>query len=131
MDGSDLLEYVKRAALEAVDASAPCEIKFGVVQSVSPLRIGVEQRLVLSESMLILPKRLTDHTIKISGGNVRDFYYLSDNFGETDEVQPPHVHAVGEMEIVVHNSLEIGDEVILIRQRGGQKFLIFDRRVVV
>ncbi len=121
-----MLEFVKRAALQAVGASFPCEIKLGAVSGVEPLKITVEQRLVLSDAQLIVPKRLTDHTVKIVGGNVRDFYYLSENRDSSAEVSPPHFHAVGEMEIEVHNALKIGDEVILIRQQGGQKYLVFD-----
>lgn len=126
MDGFSILEYIKRAALEAVGASAPCEIKLGVVGSVKPLGVMLEQRVTLTEKQLILPRRFTDHAVRISGGNVGGFYFLSDDRSDTDEVKPPHVHALGEMEITVHGALEIGDNVILIRQQGGQKYLIFD-----
>lgn len=120
------MEYVKRAALQAVGASFPCEIKYGFVTGVKPIKITVEQRLVLSERQLIVPRRFTDHSVKITGGNVRDFYYVSDNRDSSKPLAPPHFHAVGDMEIEVHGALEIGDEVILIRQQGGQKYLIFD-----
>lgn len=125
--GEDLLEVVKRAALSAVESSFPCELRFGVVVGVQPLRIGVEQRLVLSEAQLILPRRFSDHSVRISGGNVRDFYFSGEAPDAAAEpVSPPHVHAVADMEITVHGALRVGDEVILIRQQGGQKYLIFD-----
>ena len=124
MNGSEILNDIKIAALDAVEAGCPCEIKYGTVTSVKPLLVRLEQRITLSEEALILPRKFTDHKLKISAGNVCD-YFLGDN-SETEPVSPPHVHAVGDMEITVHGELNIGDNLILIRQQGGQKFLIFD-----
>lgn len=126
MDGADLLKYVKLAALQAVGASMPCEIRLGNVVSEEPLKIMVEQRLVLGAEQLILPRRLTRHKVKIKGGNVNDFYYLSQNWDKSKPLDSPHFHAVGEMEIEVFGELKVDDEVILIRQQGGQKYLVFD-----
>ena len=33
----------------------------------------------------------------------------------------------GQKQITVHNGLKTGDEVILIRQQKGQKFVVMDR----
>lgn len=133
MNGSAILSDIKTAALEAVGASAPCEIKFGTVTSVKPLLVRLEQKITLSSEALILPRRFTVHKVKITAGNVADFYYLSDDVSEnvsensgSEPVEPPHKHAVGDMEITVHGGLKAGDKLILLRQQGGQKFLIFD-----
>jgi hypothetical protein len=38
-----------------------------------------------------------------------------------------HRHSIeGKKEITVHNSLVVGDEVILLRQQGGQKYVVWD-----
>ena len=84
----------------------------------------LEQRITLSAEALILPKKFTDHTVKISGKNIGDFYFSPD--GSSEPVDPPHTHAVGEIEITVRGGLKAGDKLILIRQQGGQKYLIFD-----
>lgn len=126
MNGAEILNDIKIAALEAVSAACPCEIKYGTVTSVKPLLVRLEQRVTLSGEMIILPKKFTDHRVKISGGNVCDFYFSSGENSSTEPVDPPHVHAVGEMEITVYGGLNIGDKLILIRQQGGQKYLIFD-----
>lgn len=122
--GSEILNDIKKAALEAVSAACPCEIKFGTVTSVKPLTVRLEQKILLSGEALILPRKFTDHTVKISGKNIGDFYFSSGSSAEP--VDPPHTHALGEMEITVHVGLNVGDKLILIRQQGGQKFLIFD-----
>ena len=126
MSGNELLNDIKTAALEAVSASYPCEIKFGTVTSVKPLAVRLEQRIILSADMLIVPQKFTDHKIKITAGNVKDFYFGGDENSDAQPVIPPHQHAVGDLEITVHGELNVGDKLILIRQQGGQKFLIFD-----
>ena len=55
------------------------------------------------------------------------FYYTGDVNSGTAPVSPSHVHAVGTIEVTVHNGLAVGDGVILIRQQEGQKFIVVDR----
>ena len=52
-DVTDFLKAIKRAALEAVEASKPVTVCRGKVQSVSPLKISVGQKMILSEKQLI------------------------------------------------------------------------------
>lgn len=127
-DAVELLKTIKRAALDAVDASKPVQVCFGKVTSASPLKILVEQKLPLGEGQLILTRNVTNFKTYITGGNVKNYYYTgSDTNGGTAPVVPSHVHAIGKVQITVHNGLVVGDEVILIRQQGGQKYIVVDR----
>lgn len=127
-DAVELMKTIKRAALDAVKASKPVEVCFGKVTSASPLKILVEQKLPLGEGQLILTRNVTNFKTYITGGNVKNYYYTgSDTDGGTAPVVPPHVHAIGKVQITVHNGLVVGDEVILIRQQGGQKYIVVDR----
>ena len=51
---------VKRAAVEAVQAKKPLELRFGSVSGVSPLSVKVEEKLTLTSEFLIVPQRLSD-----------------------------------------------------------------------
>lgn len=102
-DASGFLEIIKKAALEAQTAAKPVNIQFGEVRSVVPLKICVEQKLLLGEAQLILTRNVTEHRVAITVQ------------GETKK------------SIVVHNALKIGDKVILIRQQEGQEFIVVDR----
>lgn len=127
-DAVELMKTIKRAALDAVKASKPVEVCFGKVTSTSPLKILVEQKLPLGEGQLILTRNVTNFKTYITGGNVKNYYYTgSDTDGGTAPVVPSHVHAIGKVQITVHNGLVVGDEVILIRQQGGQKYIVVDR----
>jgi len=57
-DATGLLEKMKRAALEVQEASKPVNVYFGEVVSVKPLKINVEQKMVLGEGQLILTRNV-------------------------------------------------------------------------
>lgn len=127
-DATELVKLIKKSAIEAVAASKPVEICFGKVISVSPLKISVEQKMTLGEPQLVLCRNVTEYRTRITGENVKNHYYVGKLPDvSTVPVDPPHIHAVGKIEIIVHNGLVVGDEVLLLRQQGGQKYIVVDR----
>ena len=73
---------------------------------------------MLGEKQLILTKGVTDHTVDASVG-----FYTEENAGA--EV---HKHSCkGLKKIVFHCGLREGEEVILLRVEGGQRFIVLDR----
>ncbi len=126
-DANELVDTLKRAAVEAVEAGKPVNVYFGEVVSASPLKINVEQKMILGEKQLILSRNVTDFKTKITAGNIKNYYYTGDVNSGTAPVSPSHVHAVGTIEVTIHNGLAVGDEVILIRQQEGQRFIVVDR----
>lgn len=124
-DAAGLVKMMKKAAMEAVEEGRPVQICCGKVIQTAPLKIQVEQKMILGEAQLILPRSITDYKLVITGGNVQD--YSVDDTGTTAPVAPPHKHAAGTMEITVHNGLVVDDFVLLLRQQGGQKYIVLDR----
>lgn len=118
-DANDLVRVIKKAAEDANQAGYPVNVMTGTVTGVSPLTVTVEQRFTLSSAFLIVPEHLTDHKVNMSFA------------GQTDEAgDPAHRHGYGgQLTMTVHNGLKSGDSVVLIRQQGGQKYLIVDRVV--
>lgn len=84
-DYNDLLKAIKKAAVEAVEASKPVSVCFGKVTSSSPIKVLVDQKINLTKAQLILT------------------------------------------ETVTKEPLQKDDQVILLRQQGGQKYIIVDR----
>jgi len=125
-----LMKAIKRTAVEAVEAEKPVKICFGKVTGVSPLQICVEQKMTLGKHQLVLTRNVTDYKVLVSGGNVQDYCYegeLSET--HTLPLSPSHTHAIGNVEVTVYNGLAVGDEVVLLRQQGGQKYIVADRVV--
>lgn len=134
LNSTDLLKTIKKAAVEAVNASNPASLMYGTVQSVSPLTIYVDQKLILPESFIIVPQHLTDYETEITFDNpdIKQIYTTWDMQEREESTkakisfkQPSVKH-----KITVYNALKTGDKVLLLRQQGGQKFLVLDRVVV-
>ena len=120
-DAGELVRVIKKAAVEAVEAEKPAAVCFGRVMGVEPLRIFVDQRFVLGEKQLILTKGVTDHAVDASVG-----FYTEENAGAQGPERHKH-SCKGLKKIVFHCGLREGEEVILLRVEGGQRFIVLDR----
>lgn len=146
---SGLIPTIKMAAMEAVRESNPVLIKFGTVVKASPLEIKLDQNLVLrqTDGTLKLTRNVTDYRTTVSVdwpvGNLPG--HTHDYTGTTkpvDDGADPHVHDYegtttasegsslvlrGTKEITIHNSLQVGDLVVLLRVQGGKFYIALDR----
>ncbi len=123
---ADLVESMKKAALEAVENTNPCCIMYGKVTSASPLRIQVNTKLILEANQLVLTRNVTDYTVSVSAstGYVKAHSHTDSLGGGTSEAGN-HSHGISSIKIL--NALKTGEEVILIRQTGGQEYIVLDR----
>lgn len=105
-DYSEFLKVIKQAAVEAVEAGNPAAICYGQVTSASPLKILVDQKMTLGSAQLVVPQHLTDYEMdmKLKSGGTKQTY-------------------------VFYGSLKTGDKVLLVREQGGQKYIVMDRMV--
>jgi len=135
-DMTDIAKIIKRAALEAVNASDPMSIMFGNVICVEPLKINIEQRLTLGAPQLILTNNVRDHelssTMNWGTEETTHTHAYTDNGSSAVTGSTTHFHEVkGTKTITIHNALVIGDQVMLIRMQGGQKYIVLDKVVTV
>lgn len=159
-DAVEFVKTLKQTAVDAVEAEKPVNVCFGEVVSISPLKINVEQKLVLGEAQLILTRNVTDYETKVTVDWTTENATLNTNHTHTGDIdvnvdislEPEdnelevisnatgsitidnadmnlsHNHVIsGKKNITIHNGLTIGDEVILIRQQKGQKYIVIDR----
>ena len=82
----DLMESMRQIAANDRQAALPMTICFGKVIALSPFRVQIDQKLVLTKEFFIVK----------SG--------------------------------VSASSFKVGDVLILFRNEGGQKYLIFDKK---
>ena len=116
-NGTDLYNAMKVAAMNAVEASHPCDFLFGKVTSVSPLKILVEQKMTLGSAQLVLTRNVTDFSVDVS---------IDWNTEDANE----HSHKMmGVKKMTIHNGLKVGDGVVLLAKKGGQKYLVIDKVV--
>lgn len=78
------------------------DFMFGIVKGTNPLTVTIEQKMTVEKEHLIVPESLTDYTVKCEiDGSTKD--------------------------LKVKNALKTGDKIILLREQGGQRFLILDK----
>ncbi len=114
-DLSGFLNDVKRAAVDAILASKPFSFTLGVVKSTSPLKIQVDQKLELSAAQLVLTNAVRDYTVEMTVDH------------ETEETSKHKHKYKGTKKFRVHLALKTGEQVLLLRADGGQKYLVLDR----
>lgn len=95
-DFSGLMEVIKKAAMETVENGKPSGVYFGKVVSLDPFTVNISQNLPLKENVLTLGKHITDFSAGFS------------------------------VPRKMWNGLCEGDELILIREQGGQRYIIVD-----
>lgn len=111
---ADLVDALKQLSSEHNAALNPVIIATGVVVSIDPLKIQIDQKTTLLESMLRLTNAVKDHA--------------------TEVVIPPVVDSNGDFSsgtytITIKNVLKIGESVFMVRDQGGQKYTVIDRVV--
>ena len=133
VDATGLVEKIKKAACEANEAAKPVNVCFGEVVNKSPLRINVEQKMILGEGQLVLTRNVTDYMTMVTvqweteEEKIRH-KHAGGGDGDTEYAEAVHSHKIeGQKNFLMHNALEVGDEVILIRQQEGQKYIVIDR----
>lgn len=121
-----MVDAIKRAALDAVESSKPCDLRFGTVVSEAPLSIRISEQFTLPQAALIVPEHLTKHETKIT---ITADYGWKTQDEKTCANEETHNHKIlsNEHKVMVHNELKIGDKVVLIRMQGGQFYYVAGR----
>ena len=140
---ADIIQTIKKAALDAIENSSPTSVVFGTVISTNPLQIQVEQKLLLTSEFLILTKNVIDYETEASIDWNTGQESLNSSHSHTckvisnedvivsidsQNIDLTHNHTIsGRRKITIHNGLKQNDKVILLQQQGGQKFVVLDK----
>ncbi len=133
MNPSDFVKIIQDVAKNIYNNSEPPDIEFGKVESIEPLTIRVNQRLLLTEDELILTNLVKDFKvdIEVAHKTVNDDVLdtLHDHQGVAkNSFDSHHYHAYeGRKKITIYLGLKVGENVVLIKKHGGQKRLVIDR----
>lgn len=102
---TDILKIIKKIAVDAVNSQKPVNVIYGTVISTNPLRVQIDQKLILESEHLKLTKAVIDHTVDMTVNGLRQTY-------------------------TIHNGFKKGDRVTMLRAQGGQQYLVIDKEVV-
>lgn len=132
LDANDLLIAIKKASVEAVNALNPTEIRYGKVISANPLQIRLDTKMTLSDMQLVLTRNVKDYTVNVtmnwtSENAVHDHSYTDDGSSMTTGSNTHNHQVKGTKSITIHNGLKLDEKVLLLREQGGQKYIVLDR----
>lgn len=109
---NDIFEKIKVIIDNYINSKRLADFCYGTVTSTSPLTVKVDSKLTLYSPQLILTRAVLDHELDITDG-----------VPEWTFPPPPWRYKI-------HNALEVGDVVYMLRAMGGQKYVIFDKEWV-
>ncbi len=124
LDANKLVRIIKKAAMEAFNASCPFALKKGEVVSVNPLKISINQKMTIPAAQLMLTNAVRDYTVYMTVDHSTE--PVSGGSGESAFASHSHKYT-GKKKYTVHLGLSVGEKVLLLRCDGGQTFIVLDR----
>ena len=119
----NLVQLIKQAATEAVEAQNPTNVVYGNVIGTEPIQIQIDQKLILTEEFIVLTKNVKDYEVET------DIEFEGDGNVVIDELEQNLLKKLfmSNAKIKIKNALKVGDKVIMIRMQGGQKYVVIDK----
>lgn len=126
-DMTDIVVQIKRIVKNFLESQKLTNLYYGTVTSIAPLKVQVDQKLVLEAEQLKLTRAVMDHKVDMTVDHVTE----DQAGGEGEAAFSSHNHEYkGRKKFLIHNGLIVGDKVTMIRAHGGQQYLIIDKEVV-
>lgn len=97
----NMADAIKKCAMEAFDASLPCEVVFGTVAGCDPVKIRCGEMLLEAEIVEVCEHLMRKECTFTFAGNERT--------------------------IVVNDGIDTGDSVVLIRKKGGVGYIVIGK----
>jgi hypothetical protein len=107
----------------------------GKVISASPLKIQAvnDEKLILTESIICLPRHLTDYTVEMTVSHTTEnetahTHAIQDTYTGGGSSSPTtHRHNyTGRKSFLVHSALKVGETVYMLSFNQGKKYYILD-----
>lgn len=129
-----MINVIKQVVENLLERKKLTKLEYGTVESVSPLTVRIDQKHLLQEEDLILSHFVKDYYVDVTVQHKTESIYGSwdtthshpDAGSGTIPIDHKHVYE-GRKKILIHNSLIVGEKVVMIRQHGGQMYYIIDR----
>lgn len=124
MINSSFPNTMKKLIQQTVNAECPSDFILGKVTSEKPLLIRLDDKRELDEDFLILSDNVRDFEVDIEVKHVTE--NRSGGSGYAEFASHNHEYK-GRKKIIIYNGLKVGEQVALIRQKGGQLFYVANR----
>ena len=132
MAGNKLLKIMQEVG--KMPAGETTDLLFGVVTSVSPLKIKIDNRFEVDEKFLILSALVKETVINIPEREENKHLHVIPEHTTSPAGDGPHTHTIPQMNtysalpsILLWRGLIVGDKVRVLRVNQGQMFYVLER----
>nr|DAI73239.1 MAG TPA: Protein of unknown function (DUF2577) [Caudoviricetes sp.] len=121
---NQLMNALQKLAYNTYQAGKPADYILGVVETVDPLVIRLDAKETITEEFLVLTDAVRDYDVDITVNHTTENAAGGSGYAE----YASHNHGYkGRKRITVHNGLTPGESVVMLRQLGGQEYLVISR----
>lgn len=131
-----LLDTMKKVAEQSQNANVPAAFLFGIVTAASPLTIRVDNRFDITGEAIVVTKefRAGYYPTHRHSGFANSPTTQAKSGGSGDAAFASHDHTLKDDYLTntgptseYYYGLAVGDKVVLLRNQGGQAFLVLGR----
>lgn len=119
----NFVQMIKEIALSSIINTDPVNILLGKVIRKEPLQIQIDQKQILTDEFLILTNNVKDYETYANIEITQDGEIQINNTEKTDL----NTFKVNKVKLKLLNSLKVDDDVILLKQQGGQNYIVLDK----
>ena len=119
-----LLQTLQAVVQQTVQAGRLSDWLIGIVETVSPLSIRIDQKDTIAEDFLVLTDAVRDYDVDIGVSHTTE--NRAGGSGDAEFASHNHDYT-GRKKIHVYNDLQVSESVIMVRQSGGQEFCVLSR----
>ena len=120
---SEIVQLVKKIAIYAISSNKPVEFIIGVVESIEPIKIRVNQFLVLENDALIIPHYMLPGNKYFF--NVDEQKVMLEDV-ETEE-KKEYKMTVENQELTLDFNINENDKILMLKVQGGQRFFLLSK----
>ena len=117
----DLINAIKKIADGSRDREMPMCFMMGKIESLDPLKIFVDDSFYIEEESIIVMREF------IKDEEYDDHWHTIEPVDTTTVDKHKHKTEPHITDIAYYRGLNVGDKVVLLRNAGGQEFLILGR----
>ena len=132
MAGNKLVKIMQEAG--KAPSGETTDLLFGVVTSVSPLKIKIDNRFEVDEKFLILSALVKETVIKIPERDANNHRHEIPQHTTSSAGEDLHTHIIPAYktnnalpDILLWRGLRVGDKVRILRVNKGQQFFVLER----
>lgn len=131
-----LIDTMKKVAEQSQSVNVPVAFMFGSVTATAPLTIRVDNRFDISGDAIVLTKEFKAGPYATHTHTINPHSHTVPQHSTEPAGEGPHSHSVAPVTTQAtglttnpetYFGLAVGDKVVLLRNQGGQAFLVLGR----